>query len=117
MTALATINATMLARGMQPITDTCPCCGHLTDRDDMMGDVFCTDTTDAILARYGGPICIACADNHHQCAECGDMLTPDCQHVTSNGDTVCAECLDEVEADYALSAAHERQERHGWEQV
>ena len=110
MTAHDLMNTALISRGILPLTSVCPCCGDGLHRDDMMGSAFRADVTEALVTRYGAPVCFACADAHTLCDDCGMAIHED--------DTdKHAECLDAIERSETLDDLHKRQERHGWEQV
>ena len=98
MTALSIINTAMAARGMQPLTFSCPCCGDTLDREDRaQPGQFTTET--AMLNRWGGLPCFACADEVVECAECGRAtFAGEYDHREENGNHFCGgRCLAEYD--------------------
>ena len=110
------IAAAMAARGLDPEWIDCPCCGDTTHRDDMMADRMSETKTAAILDRYGRPICMTCADDHECCEICGAAIPP-AETEWTDGYAECPGCAGTLAEEWRLDEAHERQERHGWEQV
>jgi hypothetical protein len=100
---------------------TCPCCNTTgLERDDFASASLYKDGwLDALAKKYGGAVCDWCADlGNMQCVCCGSPVM-DGEHVeTSTGEAACSvECYNEFEAERVEAAAHEKSEKHGWEQV
>lgn len=86
---------------------TCPCCNTTgLDRDDFVDASFYNyEWIDALEEKYGGPVCDYCADIENTPCEY-------CEAPIRRGEH-CEEC----EAERIEAAAHEKSEKHGWEQV
>jgi hypothetical protein len=102
---------------MKPEKITCPCCVGTFERDEMMGDMFRAETTSAIHAYYGMEICIECADAGGICEECGVWLPEGHEVMGLYGARECEAHAGHHAEWVHESRTHERQERHGWEQV
>ena len=86
---------------------TCPCCNTTgLERDDFVdANLFKDGWIDALEEKYGAPVC-------HYCADIENTPCEYCEAPIKRGDH-CEEC----EAERVEAAAHEKSEKHGWEQV
>lgn len=76
----ATISNALAQRGLLPQTgNVCKCCGTGgLDIEDMMGTRYTDEFTAAVRDKFGGLICLYCADERTTCEQCGDIaLTED----------------------------------------
>lgn len=81
------IDAALASRGMAPLPAAwvCPCCGDAMDPDDQAAMTEFRHAAE-LVERYGQMPCIACADDHDLCAQCGKATSPDDEDFRRNDD-------------------------------
>jgi len=69
------LNHALASRGMAPmqVPWRCPCCGDALDPDEQGDPEFFSHSLE-LVERYGSMPCMACADEHETCAQCGKAV-------------------------------------------
>ena len=90
----------------------CLCCSDWLDPDDFDPPEH-WDHGPLLVQRYGSMTCNACANDHQVCIHCGSVRPS--ERMTSHDDgPVCADCVDDYEADCAVEHATARMVESQW---